>query len=421
MDSEEIAACVAGIAKEKGREGDLARAILEYRECSYTGRERCSRALTGLLLAGEPASLALVFDNGPRALFARVHGDAAADFAGKAAARFTSYVHSPSVYRRSFRTREISAYMPRFTGFLESLLFFPWEHFDMLGDLSTPRGADEGDAAARRFPQWFYGDFLAVRIDEGDEGIIEAVKNTCLGENNTRLLSDGIINGIIKSGNKELYALLGGMLVAAKREEGLRQSILENADNGRVEAFIYLMKVVLDNGLVRFSSVVRALDVWLGLAEGFDDTRTCEKLLRLCYAELTDKKALRLGLEGRDVLEIYAGLWALSVREMSDVVQPIERLLQGEQYQKLAGLYFLRQLENEKIQFAVTSGIIAGFGAAGKGGAADKAGAAGKGGAGAKSEREALELLSLTLASYPVKSSYPWRKEEFLTDCRQNV
>ncbi|MDR1302720.1 MAG: DUF4132 domain-containing protein, partial [Treponema sp.] len=166
----------------------------------------------------------------------------------------------------------------------------------------------------------------------------------------TAFLSDYLINGMVKSANEELWQLLEGLLLAAKLQEGLRQSILENADNGRVEFFIRMMKIVLDNELLRYSSAVRALDVWMGLGETFEDKRVAAKLLSLGYTYLTDPKALAAGAESADVTELYAALWAASVREMNDAVTLIEKLLRGEKYRKLTALYFLLQTENDILQ-----------------------------------------------------------------------
>ncbi|MDR2477785.1 MAG: hypothetical protein LBD48_00575 [Treponema sp.] len=389
-------AVVEKLEHERGRNWDLAKAIIDFKNCDYSTRDKCLGILSSLLLEGDPKNLSEVFDRGPRDLFVRVYGKETAALVGRAVSRLHNYVHSPSTYRRSFRTREIAPYLNRLAQILTDLLFFPWEHFDMLHDLTAPQKEDNENADARRFPPWIYGDFIALRIDEGDADIIKAITDICLGDNNTKLLSHAIINGIVKSANKELHTLLGDMLLAARLQEGLRQSILENADNGRVEAFIYLMKIVIDNDLIRYSSALRALDVWLGLGESYDDRRTAEKLLKLCYQYLTDPKALKAALESKDITEIYAGLWALSVREMNDVLGPIEKLLRGEKYQRLVGLYFAGQLENEALQFAITSKIIAAF----------------------TPDDSDLDMLALTLENYPVKKYYPWRVEEFAQECQ---
>jgi hypothetical protein len=392
-------AVVEKLNREKGRNWDLAKAIIDFKNCNYATRDRCLGILSGLLLEGDPKNLSEVFDRGPRDLFVQVYGKETADLVGKAVSRFHNYVHSPSTWRRSFRTREIGPHLNSFTQILTALLFFPWEQFDMHHELTTLKkeGGHE-KAVSRLFPPWIYGDFIAVCIDEGDAAIIKAIKNICLGDSSIKLLSHAIINGIVKSKNKELHKMLGDVLLAAKLQEGLRQAILENADNGRVEAFIYLMKIVIDNGLIRYSSALRALDVWLGLGEGYDDRRTAEKLLKLCYASLTHKKTLAAGLESKDVTKIYASLWALSVREMNDVLEPIEKLLAGEKYQKLVGLYFAGQLENSGLQFAITSKLIAGF----------------------TPDNVDLDLLGLTIENYPIGESYPWHAADFVRECRRH-
>jgi hypothetical protein len=54
------------------------------------------------------------------------------------------------------------------------------------------------------------------------------------------------------------------LLLAAQREEGLRQSILECVDEAHPEAFRRMLRLILDHNLARFSATVRAFDTWLG-------------------------------------------------------------------------------------------------------------------------------------------------------------
>ena len=402
MKSEAIETIETILRKEKGQSLALVEAVLAYKNCSWQKREQCLHDLAELLFAGEPKNLAEVFANGPAQLFAVAHGKAVAALVGRMVARLHLYIHSPSSYRRSFRTAEPRPYLERLSGILDDLLFFDWKSFDLARALSAPKkSGEDDDDTPDKFPHMFYGDLIALTIDEGESdkkaAVIAAIKDMILGDNNTRLLSDGIINGILKSGNPELHKLLGDLLLAAKLQEGLRQSILENADSGRVEAFILLIKLVLEHDLIRYSSVVRALDVWMGLSEGFDDKRVVAKLLTLGHACLTDKKVLQAGLKSKDTLEIYTALWALSVREMNDVIQPVEKLLAGEKYQRLVGLYFLHQLENEAAQFAVSAKIIKEFNPS-------------------KTDKDGdLDLLCFTLINYPFSRNPAWDEpEEFV-------
>ncbi|MDR1069745.1 MAG: DUF4132 domain-containing protein, partial [Gracilibacteraceae bacterium] len=81
-------------------------------------------------------------------------------------------------------------------------------------------------------------------------------------------------------------------------------------------------------------------------------------LLSLGYTYLTDENALRAGAESADVTEIYAALWAASVREMDAAIALIDKLLTGEKYRKLAALYFLQQTENRDLQSSVAAKFL---------------------------------------------------------------
>ena len=59
--------------------------------------------------------------------------------------------------------------------------------------------------------------------------------------------------------------MVSDLLLAARLQEGLRQNILEAASDCQQEAFIYLMKTVLEHDLLRFPATVRAFDVWTGM------------------------------------------------------------------------------------------------------------------------------------------------------------
>ncbi|UZM99172.1 hypothetical protein OL548_01300 [Lysinibacillus sp. MHQ-1] len=45
-----------------------------------------------------------------------------------------------------------------------------------------------------------------------------------------------LIRGIFKSSNSRMHEALGKLLVAAARQEGLRQAIVENIDHGNLDA-----------------------------------------------------------------------------------------------------------------------------------------------------------------------------------------
>ena len=57
--------------------------------------------------------------------------------------------------------------------------------------------------------------------------------------------------------------MVSKLLLAAQRQEGLRQTILESLDEASLGALKYIINIVLENDLTRFTSVTRAVCTWL--------------------------------------------------------------------------------------------------------------------------------------------------------------
>jgi hypothetical protein len=321
------------------------------------GRSEIADKLTGhiLSLGQDPGQ---VFNKGFRKAFETIHGSQAASWVGEAVARLPLYAYSPSSYRRSFRSADMAVNLDRFLYLLDTILF-PWADYDLARELSAPGSAEPKAGypllAKRRHGWDIFGDFLAVRLDQGDQAIIGTIRDIMVGDNNAALLSQPVICGIAKSAQPELVKLLVDLLLAAKLQEGLRQSILETVDTGRIENLITFMKVIKDNDLFRYSSVIRAVDVWMGLGWTAGDRRVTAKIMDLGLTCLTDPKARQAAAKSRDVTEIYAALWAVSARDTGGLGPLIDNLLKGQKYQKLAAMAFVSQLDKTETQLDLAS------------------------------------------------------------------
>lgn len=168
------------------------------------------------------------------------------------------------------------------------------------------------------------------------------IEEAILGDNSTVQMSHTIISGIVKSGDERALELLGKLLLAAKGQEGLRQAILETCDSGTLSSHIYFIRLILENGLCRFSSVVRAFDTWSGLGFGDQKQEVAEKCVSLALKYLSDKNAIDMGLNSNDTTEIYLALWSLCCRDIYGATESACRLLDSpEKYKRLVGWYFI--------------------------------------------------------------------------------
>ena len=331
------------LRKLKGNEGKIAKKYLEFKEEGYRTRWTRQAELQNMLLEGDYSSTEEVFRKNIYAVIEKTSGNKSAEMGLKIAANMQKYVYSESIYRRSFRTKTVSAYADRLVALLQ-MVYLPEGGFDVLHYLKSTKEEQNGNY---QLGYQILADMIAVEVDGGNKAVIEALKEICLGENNTKLLSNVIIMGIFRSGDNTLHQLMCDLLLAAKLQEGLRQSILENADMGRLEAFLMILKTILENNLMRFSSAVRAVDVWLGLGESADDSRkrVTEKIARLAYLYLVDEKVRKEAENSKDAIELYVSLWAASVYEVAEIGTQLDKMMAGEKYQKLVAMYFVRNTD----------------------------------------------------------------------------
>ena len=187
---------------------------------------------------------------------------------------------------------------------------------------------------------------IALEIDQGNEAVLEWLKNILYGDNNTGLITHAMLKGMLMSHSSEAFKWVGDLLLAAKLQEGLRQSIAECMDEGSKEGFLYMLKLILEHNLVRFSSVARALDTWTGLGISVQKPAVLNKCLATAYRCLTEEGYADKCLASPEALLIFMGLWAKAFEEITATENSLKNLLaQPEKYKRMVGLFFLRQVK----------------------------------------------------------------------------
>ena len=117
------------------------------------------------------------------------------------------------------------------------------------------------------------------------------------------------------------------MLLAAQREEGLRQVILETIDEAHPLAFRRMLKVILDQNLARFSATVRAFDVWLGYRWDAVSTSVVNETVERILLYLEDTAARTVALQGKVAEQVYLALWSQAFYDSVATVAPTSELL----------------------------------------------------------------------------------------------
>ena len=199
----------------------------------------------------------------------------------------------------------------------------------------------------------------AAEIDRGNQAVIEALKEVILGENNTAYLDQQMIRGIIRSDSRELHSLLADLLLAARLQEGLRQSICESMDEGTTDAFLILLKTIEDNNLIRFASVKRAVSTWIGIFDENSADRINSKMLELMDGCLRSPGFCEEQLKTNDSVAISVALWAKGFYEIGDAMGAMNQLIDhGTKNQKLTASFYNQALQDDAYKSRVAKQVI---------------------------------------------------------------
>lgn len=160
----------------------------------------------------------------------------------------------------------------------------------------------------------------------GDE-VYEVLHNTITREDPVGVMSDHVIRSLLLSNRQEGWELLEKLLLAAQRQEGLRQTILENADMSHPEAFRRMLCLILEQDLLRFSSVARCVNVWLGLLWDSISAKVLRDNVASFLRFLDNPADRKTALAGDDAEEIYRALCASAYEDAVATVPLATKLL----------------------------------------------------------------------------------------------
>lgn len=157
---------------------------------------------------------------------------------------------------------------------------------------------------------------IALEIFRENYEVIGYCRDVLMSENNTAVLTRDVIVAIEQSHNRELQELLTKLLLAAKLQEGIRQSILETADEYQRDYFYRIIDVIREEKLLRYSSVQRSVLTWIGIGYEKVEQRLIETIFQAIYTFVHDEKARTAALEDVNPLKVYIALYVLGIKSM---------------------------------------------------------------------------------------------------------
>ena len=256
-------------------------------------------------------------------------GSEVASMVKKAWDRMPTRIYQSGYYRRSFRAPHQKNYvLLRQINFIRNLLnktsLYTTDGFKYY-DLDIPTQIRySNDVNIQQANTYIWSEL----IDAGNTEIYQLMEDIVFGKDPVGKVSGNLVRALLNSNSPKAWELAGKLLLAAQRQEGLRQTILETLDETSVGALRYMIKMIIDEKLARFSSVVRAVDTWTGLGWEAEKETTVRNILSFADQFLGDKEAAYKGLESKNNNEVYMALWSIAVSDVDNALDAAEKILE---------------------------------------------------------------------------------------------
>lgn len=205
------------------------------------------------------------------------------------------------------------------------------------------------------------GWLLAGAMDVGDESgnkVFDILGSIVRGERENAQMGRHVVQALLSCARPDAWELVEKLLLAAQREEGTRQSILESVDEAHPLAFRRVLRVIRENGLSRFSSVVRAADTWFGFQWDGSSAVKVDSLIDRTLAYLDDDDARASARGGGDAESVYLALWSAAFDDVDAAIPDAVQLLTAAQAEKrFVAAHFLAQTRWTSASHALVSAL----------------------------------------------------------------
>ena len=265
------------------------------------------------------------------------------------------YPYTRGFYRRLIRSRDYHQHVERLWRLIEKLIC---QHVTGLRAAQLLRSDYDREQYGRDI---LLPEQVALWLDRGNAQVISIVHDMLLSENNTNILSYEVLCAIFQSRNAEFVELVGKLLLAGKLQEGLRQAICETMDCGRQEHFAYMMGLIAEHDLIRFSSVRRAIATTIGVSGTYAD-RVDKKQLALMLRVLQNPQEADALIESADNVEAMVGLWSKGSRDLKELIAGMEHMIEGgKPHSVLLVSYYLNVIQDEAYARRTAKRVLAGI------------------------------------------------------------
>mgnify|MGYP003630794376 FL=1 len=173
---------------------------------------------------------------------------------------------------------------------------------------------------------WLLATVLRQGGDDADR-VRSVLVDSINGEHEVGDMGHHVISAMLNSDQRDDWEVIAKLLLAAQRQEGLRQSILEAIDEANPKAFQYMLGVIREHDLGRFSATVRAFDAWLGMQWASGSSKVIHDGVDSLYLYFDDEEVRIQAIESAEPAEAYLALWVSAFLNAQEAIKQAEVML----------------------------------------------------------------------------------------------
>lgn len=205
------------------------------------------------------------------------------------------------------------------------------------------------------------GILFAAAINQGDalgQSISQILLDSARGDHEIGAMGRHVTRALLVANDPNGWDFIERLLLAAQRQEGLRQTILETIDEAHPVAFGRMVRLIVAENLTRFSAVIRAIDVWFGFGLESLNEKQAKQILTQVSQYLEDEAARAAALTSEDPQAAYLALWSAGFMDaIAAIPLATELLNHPEATHRFVAVHFLTQLEITPARLALLPAV----------------------------------------------------------------
>ena len=205
------------------------------------------------------------------------------------------------------------------------------------------------------------GILLAAAINQNDalgQTIFAILTASASGNHDVGAMGRHVTRALLVANRVDGWDFIERLLLAAQRQEGLRQTILETVDEAHPISFRRMLRLIVEQNLTRFSATIRAVDVWFGFGLESLNEKLALQILTQVVELLENPDAQAAALDSEDPQTVYLALWTAGFVDAIAALDLATPLLNHPQAtHRFVAVHFLAQLDITPARFIILSAV----------------------------------------------------------------